>query len=305
MASKSVRLLKEAWENFTKDDCLHVSAALSFYSAFSLAPLLLIAVSIGGAFLGDEAVRGALNHELRQQMGDTGARVIEDMVAHARRPADNVIMSICGAVLLLIGASGVFGQVQKALNKIWSTGTPAVHGWKDFVRNYLVSFSMVLVTGFLLLVSMLLTTALQAFSKHFGEVTGLPVAGWIAGSGMLSAVVTALLFAAIFKIVPNSAIRWADVWVGALFTTVLFMIGKFAIGWYLGREATASAYGSAGALAVVLSWLYYSSIILLFGAEFTETYARREVRRNESVTGERPLNPAAGTARHPHRSPCR
>jgi membrane protein len=274
MVRTTLRLLKESLDDFIEDDGMRISAALAYYSAFSLAPLLLIAVAIAGAFFGDEAVRGALDGELRQAMGTSAALVIQDMVAHARKPADNLLMSTTGILLLLVGAASLFGQLQAALNTIWNVSPPRVRGVGKFIRNHLLSFSMVLVTGFLLLVSMILTTVLQALATHLGESAGVPLAAWIAGSGILSFAVITVLFAAIFKILPNTPIHWRDVWIGAMFTALLFMVGKFVVGWYLGREATASSYGSAGAFVMVLMWLHYSSMILLFGAEFTEIHAR-------------------------------
>ncbi len=274
MARHPLGVLKRAMGQFIEDDCISMSAAIAYYSAFSLAPLLLIAVAIAGMFFGDEAVRGALEGELRQYMGPSAAFVLQDMVANAHKPADNVMVSVVGIVLLLVGASGVFGQLRSALNRIWETGSGTMEGVRGFVKGRLISFSMVLVTGFLLLVSMVLTTILQAFADHLGRAAGIPLAAWIAGSGVLSLLVITLLFAAIFKILPEADVRWKDVWTGAAFTAGLFLLGKYAIGWYLGREATASTYGSAGSFAVMLMWLYYSSIILLFGAEFTKSQSR-------------------------------
>lgn len=282
MVRVTLRLLKESLDDFIKDDGMRISAALAYYSAFSLAPLLLIAVAIAGAVFGDEAVRGALDGELRRAMGPNAARAVQDMVAHARKPADNLLVSVTGISLLLVGAAGLFGQLQAALNTIWKVGPPRVQGVSKFIRSYFLSFSMVLVTGFLLLVSMILTTVLQALAKHLGESAGFPITAWIAGSGILSFTVITLLFAAIFKILPNSPIQWRDVWVGAMFTALLFMAGKFVVGWYLGREATASSYGSAGAFVMMLMWLHYSSMILLFGAEFTEIHARHRQHHTNS-----------------------
>ena len=274
MVRTTAHLLKKSLDDFIKNDGPRMSAALAYYAAFSLAPLLLIAVAIAGAFFGDEAVRGALNEELSRAMGPSAAHVVEDMVAHARKPADNLLVSAIGITLLLVGAAGLFGQLQAALNTIWKVGPSRDQGFKKFIRSHLLSFSMVLVTGFLLLVSMILTTTLQILATRLGEIANLPLAAWMAGSGILSFAVVTMLFAAIFKILPNTSIQWRDVWVGALFTAVLFMAGKLAIGWYLGREATTSSYGSAGAFVTVLMWLYYSSMILLFGAGFTEVRVR-------------------------------
>ncbi len=277
MVRNMVAVLTRAYDGFIRHDCLSMSAALAYYSAFSLAPLLLIAVAITGGFFGEEAVRGALEGELRQYMGPSAAFVVQEMAASASKPADTWIMSIIGIILLLIGASGVFAQLQSALNTIWNAGPPRATGIKGFLRGRLISFSMVLATGFLLLVSMVLTTSLQAVADHLGKRTGLPVATWITASGALSYLVIMLLFSAIFKFLPDAKVRWKDVWTGAAFTTALFMLGKFAIAWYLGRESTASSYGTAGSFVVMLMWLYYSSIILLFGAEFTESHSRATI----------------------------
>lgn len=288
MVREAAGVLKRAYTGFIQDDCLSMSAALAYYSAFSLAPLLLIAVAIAGMFFGEEAVRGALDGELRQYMGTSAASVVQDMLANARKPADGLLMSLTGVLLLLIGASGVFGQLQAALNTIWNTGPPTATGIRRYVKGRLLSFSMVLVTGFLLLVSMILTTSLQLVADHLGKSAGIPLAAWTAGSGVLSFVVITLLFSAIFKILPDVPVRWRDVWAGAVFTTALFMVGKFAIGWYLGREATASSYGAAGSFVVVLMWLYYSSIILLFGAEFTESQSRAGLGRDPAKSLRKP-----------------
>lgn len=274
-----IKELKKSFANFNEDDGLRMSAALSFYSAFSLAPLLLIAISIAGTFLGNDEVRTALDGGLRDEIGPSGAFVIQEMVAHARHHSENLFMSISGLAMLLIGAAGVFEQLQTALNTIWKTSTAPVSGLRAFVKTHLLSFSMVLVSGFLLLISMILTTGLQAFNKHVGEAFGVPTELLALGGALLSFAVTAVLFASIFKILPNSPVGWKDVTMGAVVTAALFMIGKMAIAWYLGREATASSYGSAGSFIVVLLWLYYSSIILLYGAEFTAVHAcQREAR---------------------------
>lgn len=268
-------ITKDSFNGFLDDDVLTMSAALAYYTAFSLAPLLLIAVSIAGAVFGQEAVSGALHSELRSTMGPEAAVIIQKMVASASRPADSVLMSIIGGTILLIGAGGVFRQLQTALNKIWEVTATESHGIKSWILGKVMTFAMVLTTGFLLLVSMLLTTTLQIIGERLGHFAGLPIETWLASSDFLSFIVASLLFAAIFKVLPNARIDWRDVWVGAIFTSLLFMVGKIIIGWYLGRQAAASTYGSAGSFVVLLSWLYYSSIILLFGAEVTEAHTRR------------------------------
>lgn len=259
---------------FMADDGLQLAAALAYYSAFSLAPLLLIAVAIAGQFFGEQAVRGAMEGELRQSLGTNGALVVRDMIAQASHPSNNIVMSFTGVVLLLMGAAGLFGQLQAALNKIWKVEAPPRRGIKQLIMDRFLSFSMVLVAGFLLLISMILSAVLQALEKFLGEIAGLPLAMWAAASAILSFAVIAVLLATIFKVLPNAAILWKDVWTGALFTAALFMAGKYAIAWYLGHQAAATSYGAAASFTVVLTWLYYSGIIFLIGAEFTEAHAR-------------------------------
>lgn len=289
-------LLVETLRGFIQDNGLRLSASLAFYAAFSIAPLLLVAVSVAGAIAGDEAVRGLLDDELRAGLGPSGAFVIQDMVAHARKPADNVLMSLVGIGLLLFGASGVFGELQAALDRMWNVETPSSQGIKGFIRDRFLSFAMVLGTGFLPLVSMLLTTSLQVVTNHMGEIASLPAPVWNAVAGVLSFAVIASLFAAIFKILPNVRIEWNDVWAGAIFTSGLFVVGKIAIAWYLGHAATESSYGSAAALVLVLMWLHYSAIILLFGAEFTQVYASR---RGVGIKSRTAFSPARAGSRGP------
>lgn len=281
MVKTAILLIRQSLKGFSADEGPRMAAALAYYAAFSMAPLLLIVVAIGGAFFGDDAVRGALDEELRENMGPAAASLIQDMVANARKPAEGWIMSISGLFLLLLGAAGAFAQLQSALDKIWGVDPEVTSGITGAVKTRLLSFSMILVTGMLLLFSMILTTVVQAAGEQLGELSGFPIGAWVGASGFLSLVVTTLLFAAIFKILPNARVMWKDVWYGGFFTALLFMVGKVAVGWYLGREATTSSYGSAGAFVVILMWLHYSAAILLFGAEFTQNHAKLRGREFE------------------------
>lgn len=267
------KTLKQTVTEFFEDDALRLSAALAYYSVFSLAPLLVISVAVAGAFIGEEAVRGQLDEQLKSSLGASGAFAVQDMVANARKPETNFWVSMAGVVMLVLGAGGLFGQLQDALNTVWGVKHKSGRGIMGLLKDRFLSFSMVLGTGFLLLTSMVLSAALQGVSKWAGNIASLPPQVWEVISTMISFAVIVVLFAAIFKVLPDARVRWRHVWVGAIFTAALFVAGKAGIGWYLGREATASSYGTAGSLALVLLWIYYSSIILLFGAEFTQVWA--------------------------------
>lgn len=266
------RTMKQTATEFIEDDALRLSAALAYYSVFSLAPLLLICIALAGIFFGEDAVRGQLDDQLKSSLGTSGAFAVQDLVANARRPDSNALASAGGLAMLLFGAGGLFGQLQTALNTVWGVEPKPGRGIKGQIKDRFMSFSMVLGTGFLLLTSMILSAVLQALSTAIGNIASLPPQVWAAVSTAASFFVIVLLFAAIFKVLPDARVRWRHVWVGATFTAALFVAGKSGIGWYLGREATASSYGVAGSLALVLLWVYYSSIILLFGAEFTQVW---------------------------------
>lgn len=262
--------LKQTVTEFFEDDAFRLSAALAYYSVFSLAPLLVICVAVAGMFLGEEAVRGQVDDQLKSSLGASGAFAVQDMVVNARKPETNAWVSAAGVVMLLVGAGGVFGQLQAALNTVWGVEPKPGRGIMGMLKDRFLSFGMVLGTGFLLLTSMILSAALQGLSKWAGNIANLPTEVWVVVSGVFSFGIIVVLFAAIFKVLPDVRVKWSNVWMGATFTAILFVAGKAAIGWYLGREATASSYGAAGSLALVLLWVYYSSIILLFGAEFTQ-----------------------------------
>lgn len=267
------KTLKQTVTEFLEDEALRLSAALAYYSVFSLAPLLVICVAVAGVFFGEEAVRGQLDDQLRSSLGASGAFAVQDMVANARKPETNAWVSAGGIVMLVVGAGGLFGQLQDALNTVWGVKPKPGRGIMGLLKDRFLSFTMVLGTGFLLLTSMVLSAVLQAVSKWAGSIASLPPQVWAGISTLASFAVIVVLFAAIFKVLPDARVRWRHVWVGAIFTAALFVAGKAGIGWYLGREATASSYGTAGSLALVLLWIYYSSIILLFGAEFTQVWA--------------------------------
>lgn len=286
------RILARSVKCFIKDDGMRLAAALAFYASFSLAPLMISAVAIAGKFYGTEAARGAVGDQLQQHFGES-AEILERSLPKT----ENISMSLVGLLLSLLGAAGVFAQIQAALNTIWQAEEPRSGGVMGFVRNRALSFFMVVVSGFLLLASMFLSSLLSAFEERTGDIMGLPIGAWVAGSGVVSFLILTLLLSAIFKLLPDTHIRWRDVWVGAAFTALLFTLGKHAVAWYIGRQAGGSNYGSAASITVVLTWLYYTAITFLLGAEFTECHARSRnpVRQAKEPARDEPKpDPASG-----------
>ena len=274
-------LIGQTATEWVEDGALMLSAALAYYSVFSIAPLLIISVSIAGLVLGPEAVRGQLDEQLSGYIGKQAALGVQSMVQGASKPAQSWMGAVMGFTLLLVGASGVFGQLKVALNIIWDVKVTKKVGVAGFLRSYLLSFGMVLVLGFLLLVSLLLSAAIAALNKYLNYYLGLPVEVWTVVATIVSIALLALLFATLFKVLPDMQVRWREVWVGAVVTAVLFEVGKFGLGYYIGRESTASTYGAAASVVLLLLWVYYASCILLFGAEFTQVYARSSGRHVE------------------------
>jgi membrane protein len=268
-------LLTAAYSEWNKDKAPRMGAALAYYTIFSLAPLLIIAVAITGLAFGMEAARGELARELQGLVGRDGARTIQDMIQSARKPAHGVLGSVIGVIALFLGASGVFCEIVDALNSIWHVNPNGGTGIRNFIKERFLSFGMVLGIGFLLLVSLLLSALLAAATKYVGGMLPIPAVVFESLDFLLSLFFITLLFAMIFKLLPNVKIAWSDVWIGAALTSLLFTAGKFVIGFYIGRSVSASAYGAAGSLVVVVAWIYYSALILYFGAEFTCVYTNK------------------------------
>ena len=251
-----------------------MGAALSYYTIFSLAPLLLIVISIAGLFFGADAVRGEIFGQLRGMMGDDAARAVEGVLASVSKPAESIAATVTGVAILMIGATAVFGELQDALDRIWRAPLRSKSsGPLAFIRSRLLSFGMILGIAFLLMVSLVLGAVMAALGKWWGGFFG----GWQLLAQGVGAIVdftlTFVVFAMIYKFMPRVRLRWDDVWPGALVTAMLFTIGKFLIGLYIGRSGVASAFGAAGSLVIVLVWVYYSAQIFLIGAEFTWVYA--------------------------------
>jgi membrane protein len=264
-------ILKEAANSWLEDKAPRLGAALAYYTVFSVAPLLLIAIFIASLLFG----RGAAQHQIADQIqdlvGEEGGKAIGSILEHASQPGSGLVGSLLSIGMLVFGAVGLFVELQDALNTIWGVQPKAGRGIWGMVRDRILSFAMVLVLAFLLLVSLTISAILTASVQFFGEWR-VGVMGHVINEGVSLLVIT-LLFATVFRLLPDAIIDWSDVWLGAVLTAVLFEIGKFLIGLYLGHSGLASAYGAAGSLAVLLVWLYYSWQIFLFGAEFTKVCA--------------------------------
>jgi membrane protein len=270
-----MRLLKATYSEWSRDRVPRMGAALAYYTIFSLAPLLVIAIAIAGFVFGADAVQGRIMGEIQGLVGHESARAVQTMIQSAHRPAHGAIATIVGVVVLLVGASGVFSEMQDALNIIWKVDTTSKTGVWNLLKYRFLSFGMVLGIGFLLLVSLLLSAALSAAAGYLGSFISVPSPALHAVDFLFSLLFIAALLALIFKLLPDAKIPWSDVWVGAVLTSLLFTVGKFLIGFYIGKSVTMSAYGAAGSVVIILAWIYYSAQLLYFGAEFTHVFAQR------------------------------
>jgi membrane protein len=270
-------LVKETGRQFWKDKGPRLGAALAFYTALSLSPLLLVVIAIAGAAFGAEAARGEIANQIQSTVGEEGAQAIQAMLAKDHSESRGLLMTIVGIVTLVVGATAVFAELQGAIDTIWDVEPKQIPGgiWGG-LKDRLLSFSVVCGMAFLLLVSFAFSAALSA-SNSWLEAR-LPIGGWglRVGNHLLSFLLTAAMFALIFKVLPHVRMAWSDVRIGALLTAGLFTLGKYLIGLYLGQAAVGSAYGAAGSFVVLLVWIYYSTQILLFGAEFTQVYAHSQ-----------------------------
>ena len=279
-------LIKMSVVSFRKDYASSMGGALAYLTLFSIAPILIIVIAIAGFFLGAEAARGEIVVQLRGLLGDDGATAVQALLESASKPEEGLFATAVSVVLLIIGATTIFAELQSDLDRIWRAESKPTSGLWSLLRARLLSFGMVLVLAFLLLVSLVISAALSALGRWWG--------GWFEGWAVLleavnfvvSLAITAGLFALIYKFLPRADIAWHDVWIGATVTALLFAVGKFLIGLYIGQSGVASGFGAAGSFVVLLVWVYYSTQIFLLGAEFTWVYAHeRGSRRGQDRPG--------------------
>jgi membrane protein len=276
--------VKAVFFQWLDDEPFQMAAALAYYTIFSLAPLLLIAIAIAGFAFGREAAQDQVVEALQGLVGRDSARAIQEMIRNAGMRESGFWAAGVGVLLLLFGAGGVVGQLQYSLNKIWRVEINAQISVMQIVRHRFLSFAVILAVGFLLLVSLIVTAVLSAVSHFFAGVLPGGEALWQMVDVVVSFGFTTLLFAFIYKILPDVYVPWTDVWIGAAMTSFLFSLGKLGIGMYLGRSGVSSTYGAAGSLVTLLLWVYYSSLIFFFGAELTRYYsASRGQRRREKT----------------------
>lgn len=268
------RITRKAFNEFYSDNGMKLSASLSYYTLFSLGPMLVIIISFAGIFFGKDAVQGKLYKQIKGLIGSDAALQVQSIIANIQQTDSGVTGAIIGIAILLLGATGVFNEIQSSINYIWSIRAKPEKGWVKILINRLISFSLVISCGFILMVSLMISAVMDVMSDqlllYFPDATVVFVQ---VVNNLLIFLVIGCLFAIIFKVLPDASIRWKDVFIGAAFTAALFMFGKFLIGFYLGNSNIGITYGTAASVIIILVWVYYSSIILYFGAEFTKVYA--------------------------------
>jgi membrane protein len=272
---KLIDLVKATFKDWSEDKAARLAAALAYYTVFSIPPLLIIVLAIVGQFFDRNSMRDQLMAQIGGLIGQQGADFIKGLLESASKPAESTVAAVLGLITLLLGATGVFGELQGALNTIWEVAPKPGRGLLGTMKDRFLSFTMVLGIGFLLMVSLVLSTALAALSNFVAGDTAQASGLLEILNSLASVLILTVMFALMFKIIPDAEIAWRDVWLGAAFTALLFTIGKYVIGLYLGRSSVASTYGAAGSLVVILIWIYYSAQILFLGAEFTQVYANR------------------------------
>jgi membrane protein len=271
-----VALLKDAGVGWSEDNAPRMGAALAYFAIFSLAPTLVIAIAIAGLFFSKEAVKGQFAGQVEQLVGPEGAQAVQTMLANADKLGSHSLPAILSVVMLFVGAVGLFAELRSAMNTVWKVQPTGSSSILAFLRGYFISLIMVFLIAALLFLLMVANALLTALVEHFDQLKsslGNPAVNWI-----ILWLITTLLFAMIFRLLPDRPVAWRDVWLGATVTSVLFNVGSWLIGFYLVHAGVGSVYGAAGSLAVLLTWLYYSAQVFLFGAELTKVYAKSRGR---------------------------
>jgi len=272
-------LIKRTASSWSDINAPRLGAALAFYTMLSMAPLLVVCIGIAGAIFGPEAAQDRIAWQIQNVVGYEGGQAIQALLKHADKPSEGIIAAVVGFFMLLFGASGVFWELRDSLNLVWGVKGPNSSGLMGMVKYRFASFAMVLGIGFLLLVSLVLSAAIAAAGKLFASY--LPASEFMLHMGtiVVTFVAVTVLFALLYKVVPDVRIEWRDVWIGAAVTSILFSVGKFLIGLYLGKASVGSAYGAAGSLVIFMVWVYYSAQIFFMGAQFTHVFAERHGSR--------------------------
>ena len=267
--------LKQVFTEFVEDDILKYSASLAYYTVFSIAPVLIVIISVCGALFGKQAIQRQLYGHINELIGSEAAIQVQDTIKNIHLTGNNIFATIVGIIVLLIGATGIFGEVQDSLNKIWGLRIKTKKTWWKLIINRVLSFSLIISIGFVMMVSLLLNALISAFgnflARYFSEFSVIFLQ---MTDSVLTFIITTFLFSLMFKVLPDAKIKWKDVLIGGIITSVFFTLGKLAIGYYLGSRNIASVYGAAGSIMIIMVWVYYNSIILYLGAEFTKVYAK-------------------------------
>lgn len=299
----SWNIIKETIQNFSADRALTLGAALAYYAIFSIGPLLVILVGVAGLVFSEQQAKQQIIQQAQGAVGENSARILQSMMS-AQTKGGSLIATIIGAVVLFLGASGVFGQLKDSLNLLWGVQPKSGQAILTTVLNKLFAILMVLAIGLLLIVSMVATTFISGFAATLQHYVPLPAWFMQLVNVVVTLAILTLLFALIFKILPDAKTRWRAIWIGSLFTAILFLIGEYLLSWYFARQGATSSYGAAGSVVVLLAWIYYSSLILFLGAEFLQAYARHAGAQIVPTSHAEPIvlptafrpRPAEGTA---------
>jgi membrane protein len=277
--------ITQVFKEFSADNILKYSASLAYYTVFSIAPLLVIISTLSGIFFGKEAVNGEVYKQLKGLVGDTAAIQIQEIIKNIHLTGNNFFASVISIVILLIGATSIFGEVQDSLNKIWGLRVKTKKIWWKLILTRLLSFSLILSIGFIMIVSLILNAIVSAFGNFLSRyIQHFSVYFIETSEAVLSFIVATFLFSLMFKLLPDAKIKWKDVLFGGFITAIFFTLGKLAIAYYLGKSNLTTLYGAAGSIIIIMVWVYYSSIILYLGAEFTKVHANlfgRKIQPNE------------------------